>query len=155
MNRVAAYAVVLLCASSLACKTGGTPPPAPPPPPPPPTQMTCEIPPTCQAPSGKILVGKLATLPAGQDCIVVSRSAIVEWEGDIDVKTLLIGWNQKPAPYLCETPPPAAPCAGKSCKFDTATLPPMKAPLCLCYGVGVVDNGGIFSSQDPRLIIRP
>ncbi len=150
MNRLAACAVVLICVAPLACKSASNPPPAPPPPLAP---LTCDIPPVCQRYTGKIPVSKLATLPAGKECIVVSTkdAAAVVWEGDNDVKTLMIGWNQKSSKYVCDPQQKAPTCTSKTCTFD---LPLGTGNLCLCYGVGVVDNNDKSAMNDPRLIIQ-
>ncbi len=151
MNRAAFLAVVLICASSFACKSANVPPPAPPPPPAPAPLW----PAGCVEVHGSpvtVPVNRLAAVPMNQECIVLDKNAEVRWQGDTaNVKTLLIGW--KPASSVCSAPPTLAPgCAATTCSVNSTTIPETTLPL--CYGVGVIDKDGKGIFSDPRLIIR-
>jgi hypothetical protein len=149
MNRLAASAVAWLCISSFACKSGDVPPPAPPPP------ATQAFPPGCSPihiPTLIIPVDKLASVPAARECPVLDLDARVVWQGENDVKTLLVGWKPKSA--NCDQPPSQKPiCTLNSCSFDTSQLQ-NKVDLILCYAVGVIDVNDSTTLKDPRLIIR-
>ncbi|MEO8197401.1 MAG: hypothetical protein ABI689_11850 [Thermoanaerobaculia bacterium] len=153
MNRLAACAFVAICISLSACKSAAVPPPAPPPPPAP--APATAYPPGCVERPGSpvpMSVNKLASVPTADECIVLDKGAVVKWQGDADVKTLLVGW--KPKSTGCDQPPSKNPvCKGNSCSFDTAQVA-TTVNLTLCYGVGAIDINNTSSIKDPRLIIR-
>jgi hypothetical protein len=140
MSRVATCVALLICASSLACRTGlpagGTWPAG-----------CVEV----QGSPVTIPVDNLAKVPTDQECIVLDKDAEVRWEGS-NIKSLLVGW--KAVSSACAAAPTFAPdCAATTCIFKSAGVPETKVPL--CYGIGVIDNNGGFKVTDPRLIIRP
>lgn len=145
MNRAATCAALLLCAASFACKTVA---PAPPPPPPPWPADCVEV----HGSPVNLTVNKLASPPANRDCIVIDKDAEVAWNGDADVKTLVVGW--KPGSSTCAPPPTVDPgCATKACNWKSSGFAYGKLPF--CYGVAVTDGNGTSKFKDPRLIIQP
>ena len=146
MNRLAACAVVGICLSSFACKSANVP--APPPPMP-------AFPVDCVERHGALVpitVNKTAGVAAIDECIVLDKSAVVDWGGNSDVTTLVVGWKVKSA--VCSEPPVASPnCDKKNCQF--ASPNPTGTMQTLCYGMTVITNGRIVPGKDPRLIIRP
>lgn len=147
MNRLAACAVVGICLSSFACKSANVP--APPPPMP-------AFPAGCDERHGVVVpitVNKTAGVAAVDDCIVLDKGAVVDWGGNSEVTTLLVGWKAKST--VCSEPPAAPPaCTKKNCQFTSPN--PTGTMLTFCYGMTIIDqNGKIVPGKDPRLIIRP
>jgi hypothetical protein len=113
------------------------------------------IPVDCQVYSGKIAVPKDGKVAAAQECVVLDRKTLVEWQGNADVKSLAIEWQDVSVDYYCDAPPKVAPaCNGPDCKFDPSTIPAMTVDYCLCYRVIPTATDGSTTLADPRLIIK-
>jgi hypothetical protein len=141
MSRVASWAIALIWASLLACRTAASPPPpAPPPPPPPPCAVVT-------GPTVTITVDALARVD--MPCVEIKRGMTdVVWAGTADVKRLLIAFKQGP-PGMPDDPV----CADSTCNFEKAKHMTKRGDF--QYSVIVIRQNGTPATVDPRLIIQP
>ena len=154
MNRVAARAFVLLCASPLACASGGGTPPPPPP-------LAPYLPAGCvQGTSGtqSLTVDDSATVGA-KECLAFRRGeSKLVWTGSANARYLLIAFKDKAENGFPKNPPADPSCSGRTCvleKSQTQFIAPNDPnEMGYRYSVVVILQSGKVVSVDPRLIIQ-